>query len=318
MPLDPHAKRLLRLLAASAGRSKPSSAKERRLAFDQLMQTAAMDAGAAKSGLVVDASLPGPGGSLLIRVYTPHAAAGRVSPALVYFHGGGWIAGGLDTHMELCIRLAEASGCRTAIVDYRRAPEHKFPAALEDGIAAVEWLWANAQRFDIDAGRLAIGGDSAGAAIAVGVCQSLKDTGGPRLALQLLLCPILDAVGDSQSLRDFAEGYFLDAATLADDLKHYCPQGADPSDPRLSPLRATRFGGLPPAHIHTAEFDPVRDEGCAYADRLLEAGVSATYRCHKGMIHLFYAMPRFIPGVEIIVRDLGIAFGRDIQALAPA
>jgi acetyl esterase/lipase len=312
MPLDPSAKRLLDLLSASSAGAKRLSASERRLAFDQLMRSASGDPRAA--GSINDATIPGPSGPLRIRVYTPNEASGHSTAALLYFHGGGWVSGDLDSHLELCVRLAEASGCRVVIVDYRLAPEHRFPAALEDGIAAVEWLWAHGSRLLIDQRRLGVCGDSAGANIAAALCHLLKERGGPPLALQVLLCPILDGIGNSESRRAYSEGYLLDAATLANDLLHYCPPELDRCDPRLSPLHSADFSGLPPAHIHTAEFDPVRDEGCLYAEKLTRAGCPVVYRCHPGMIHLFYGMPEFIPGAEPIVHDVGLAIGRALNS----
>ncbi len=315
MPLDPHAKKLLNLLAASGrGSATRPTVEDRRLGVFSLMHSANRDQVA--EGAVENASFSGPGGPLEIRVYTPHSAKDRISGALLYFHGGGWVAGGFDTHAGLCARLAQASGCRIAILDYRLSPEHKFPAALEDGVAAVEWLSAKADIFAIDPRRLGVCGDSAGANIAAGVCR-LTSERGRRLALQAMLCPILDAVGDTESRRIFAHGYFLDQETLEDDLMHYCPPGLDRLDPRLSPLRADDFSILPPAHIHTAEFDPVRDEGRFYAEKLATAGISVTHKCHPGMIHLFYGMPAFIPSADAILRDVGVAIGTALSSGRP-
>jgi len=262
---------------------------------------------------VASASFAGPGGPLEIRVYTPRSAKNRTTAGLVYLHGGGWSAGGFDTHEGFCARLSEACGCRIAMVDYRLAPEHKFPAAVEDGIAAVEWLGENASGFAIDPDRLGICGDSAGANIAAGVCRCLRDSGRAILKLQLLLCPILDAIGESESRTRFGEGYLLDRSRLENDIADYCPPDIDRRDPRISPLCAADFAGLPAAHIHTAEFDPVRDEGFAYAEKLAGAKVPVNYNCHPGMIHLFYGLSKFIPHAELIVRDLGVAVGQSLN-----
>src|SRR5882672_12265544 len=183
MPLDPDAKRLLALMAAAGGSlAMLPTIEDRRQTFRNLMQSAAgnrIDVGGVRN-----ASIPGPGGPLAIRIYTPSRASACVSPGLIYFHGGGWVSGDLDTHDGICSRLAEASNCRFVSIDYRLAPEHKFPCALEDGIAALTWLAANAPDFDIDPHRLAIGGDSSGATLAAGVCQSAKCLDGSQPKLQ--------------------------------------------------------------------------------------------------------------------------------------
>jgi acetyl esterase/lipase len=239
--------------------------------------------------------LPGPAGPIPIRIYSPSSPASEPSAALVFFHGGGWVAGGFDTHGGFCRRLAEASHCRVIAVDYRLAPEHPFPAALDDALAAISWIAHNAEMFRVDPMRLAIGGDSAGAMLAASVCQGIKAQGGPPIAAQLLICPILALEPAFASRRDFAEGYFLNSLTMEQDLDDYCPPSVDRADPRLNPLNAAELTRLPPALFHTAEYDPFRDEGEAYATRLNAAGVPATLTRHDGMIHYFYAMPRAIP-----------------------
>jgi acetyl esterase len=191
--------------------------------------------------------------------------------------------------------LCTESGCAVISIAYRLAPEHKFPAAVEDSYAATVWVHDHAAGLGLDARRLAIGGDSAGGGLAAVVCQMAAADLGPRLALQLLFCPVMDMRPQTRSRQALAQGYFLDQATMDWMLRHYCVADADLDDPRLSPLRAPQFSGLPPAHIHTAEFDPLRDEGEAYALALRKAGVAAHYTCHAGMIHHFYAMAGAIP-----------------------
>jgi len=306
MPLDPQTRKFLALLSASGNSSaRRPSPEERRRAFSNLMQS--LEGAPGPAGDSADVYVPASAGPLKIRIVTPPAARNSVSAGVLYFHGGGWVAGSIDTHEKICARLAQASNCRIAIVEYRLAPEHKFPAALEDGIAALEWLSANASRFAIDSSRFGVAGDSVGANIAAGVARWASATGEHKLALQALLCPIMDAVGDTESRRTFAQGYFLDQATLQDDLLHYCPPGLDYRDPRLSPVRAEDFSGLPAAHIHTAEFDPARDEALSYADKLAAAGVPVEYTCHSGMIHLF------IPCPDNILRNVGLAIGRALN-----
>jgi acetyl esterase/lipase len=196
-------------------------------------------------------------------------------------------------------------------VDYRLAPEHPFPAAIADGCAATAWVAAHARELGVDAARLGLCGDSAGATLAAVVCQMTMAAGAVSLAFQFLLCPIMDFAAESDSRRSFAQGYLVDRDTLAHDLRHYLRGEGDPSDPRVSPLRAADVGHLPPTAVHTAEFDPLRDEGLAYADRLARAGVRTIYRCHPGMIHLFY-------GMRGIIAYAGAAFGlmgADIRSL---
>jgi acetyl esterase len=293
MPLDPHVDRFLMRLAAARDGHEPS-VPERRRSLEELLSFAGVRTEVAA---VSGQNVPGSGGPVPVRVYTPLGADPRDAlPGLIYFHGGGLVAGSLDSHDNICRALAHASGCRLLAVDYRLAPEHPFPAAIEDACAAVDWIATHPDEFAIQAGRVAICGDSAGATLAAVVCQRRPaDAPGIRIALQFLLCPITDACADAGSRRAFAHGYFLDEATLNNDLKSYLGPNVSPADPRVSPLRAASLAGLPPACIHTAEFDPVRDEGARYAERLREAGVSVSYRCHSGMIHLFYGMGALIP-----------------------
>jgi acetyl esterase len=302
VPLDPSAKRLLDMLAAAGGMPDIAAMtpQQMREGFRRLARS--VDLKGVPIGAIQDGELPGPGGPLPYRVYTPQQPAARPLPALVFFHGGGCVFGDIDTHDGLCRMLAAESGCAVVSVGYRRAPEHRFPAAVEDSYAATQWVADHAAEFGLDAGRIAIGGDSAGAGLAVVVCQMAAARHGPRIALQLLFCPALDMRAETPSRRDFAEGYFLNQATIDWMLRHYCTADVDLDDPRLSPLRAPQFSGLPPAHIHTAEFDPLRDEGEAYAQALRRAGVPAHYTCHAGMIHYFYAMAGAIPAARTALK----------------
>ena len=234
----------------------------------------------------------------MLRIYSPLGKPERVLPGIVFFHGGGWVAGSLETHDGFCRRLANESGCRVIAVDYRLAPEHPFPAWPGRWLSPPSSISrAIPKPFGIDPARLGIAGDSAGGTLAAAICRIARDrdVGGPAIAFQLLICPILDIHGESAARRELAEGYFLDRETLRRDLELYCPAGADSSDPRLSPLLAEDFAGLPPAFIHTGQFDPFGDEGEAYAARLSGAGVAVHGRAHPGMIHYFYCMPRMIP-----------------------
>lgn len=281
------------LAATSATAASGESPADRRQALRDLARLVDDDAEA--TGRIEAREMAGPAGAIGLRVYSPVAETGDRLPGLVFFHGGGWVAGGLDTHDGLCRRLANRAGGRVIAVDYRLAPEHPFPAATEDCLAAVEWAAAHADALGIDPSRLAVGGDSAGGGLAAAVCQLVRERGGPKIALQLLICPITDVEGESASRLEFAEGYFLSRVTMQRDLADYRPADLDLGDPRLSPLRAADLAGLPPAVVHVAAFDPFRDEGLAYAARLSQAGVAVTSFVHPGMIHYFYAMPRAIP-----------------------
>jgi acetyl esterase len=295
VPLDPSAKRLLDMLAAAGGMADIAAMtpQQMRDGFRRLAQ--AVDIKGVPVGQSEDGQLPGPGGPLPYRIYRPQHPAAQALPALVFFHGGGGVFGDIDTHDGLCRMLCAESGCAVVSVGYRRAPEHKFPAAVEDSYAATRWVHDHAAGIGLDAQRLAIGGDSAGGGLAAVVCQMAAANHGPRLALQLLFCPVMDMRPRTPSRYALADGYFLNQATMDWMLGHYCSADADLDDPRLSPLRASQFSGLPPAHIHAAEFDPLRDEGEAYARALLQAGVAARYTCHAGMIHHFYAMAGAVP-----------------------
>lgn len=310
MPMDPHAKRLLDILRAGRGNgSEALTAESLRSTMAHL--ATATDARNLAVGDVEDRRVPGPGGPILIRIYSPADAAPDPLPCIVFFHGGTGIFGSIATHDGLCRSLTNASGCRVVSVEYRLAPEHPFPAAIEDGEFITRWVAAHAAELRVNPARLTIAGDSAGGTIAAVVCQLAAREAGPSIALQVLLCPVTDLAAESPSRRDFAEGYFIERSTLEWSRTIYCA-GAEPSDPRISPLRAASLAGLPPAHIHTAEFDPMRDEGKAYADALGDAGVPVRYTCHPGMIHHFYCMTGAIPAARTVVATVGTAI-RDVM-----
>jgi acetyl esterase/lipase len=300
MPLDPLAKRLLTMMAAAAPaeRRRPTTS-ERRASLAKLMQFARADAAGVSA---TDGTLPGPGGDIAYRLYAPEIAA--PAPGFVFFHGGGMVAGSIETHDRVAAALAEATGCRLISVGYRLAPEHKFPAAIDDAIAATEFVAHHAASLGIDPARLVVGGDSAGATLAAVVCQrALRH--GPAIVAQCLICPVLDFEETSPSREAFAENHLIDRMTLDADLADYLPDGTDPADVGVSPLRALHVAGLPPAIIHTAEFDPMRDEGNAYARKLLAAGVSVEHVCHDGMIHNFHAMSAVLPQARLILSQIG-------------
>jgi acetyl esterase len=242
------------------------------------------------------------------RLYSPAALASRTLPGLLYFHGGGWLAGGLRSHDAICRALAASSACRILAVDYRLAPEHPFPAGLEDCLRAVEIAVAQAARFGLDPARIGVAGDSAGGNFAVVVCQLAKARG-LGIALQVLLCPVMDALGRTISRRELGVGYFLEERTLVRYWEHYRIDGLSPDDPMVSPLQAADFRGLPPALIHTAQYDPLRDEGALYADALARGGVEVRHRQHPGMIHHFYGLGGAIPYAGAALAAIGAEIG---------
>lgn len=275
---------------------------DRRAALAQLLRLGSVEY---PVGSAVSASIPGPAGPLAARVYTPKGATATEGPGILYLHGGGLVAGSLETHDSIARALCHFSLCRLVALDYRLAPESPFPAALEDAGAALEYLGREGASLGIDPARLALCGDSAGGTLAAVAAQAASRADRPRLALQVLLCPILDHSHRSASRRELASGYFLDEATLEHDLEHYLPGGVEVDDPRVSPLRAASLEGSPPTLLHTAEFDPLRDEGRDYFERLAHCSAGLSYTCHAGMIHLFYGLGGLIPAARIALEQVG-------------
>jgi len=235
---------------------------------------------------VDELELRGPAGPIPMRFYTPPGKAEGPMPLLVYFHGGGWVIGDLDTHDGLCRFLAANAGVLVLSVGYRLAPEHPFPAAVEDAFAAFYWAAEQAAGMGADPRRVAVGGDSAGGNLAAVVSVLARDAGGPDPAMQLLIYPVTDAE-DSASRRLFAKGFLLTKADMDWFEGHYLPSAGTAEDPRVSVLRTDDLSGLPPAYVATAGFDPLRDEGEAYAERMRAAGVRVALRRHPGLVHSF-------------------------------
>jgi acetyl esterase len=241
-----------------------------------------------------DGALPGIAGPLSYRRYRPLGVTADALATLVYFHGGGFVIGNLETHDSTCRRLANKSRCQIISVAYRLAPEHPYPAALDDALAAFRHVRDNAAALGVDPGRIAVGGDSAGASLALVVCQLCAVAGEPGPAFQMLIYPATDASKDSASRAAFANGYFLSKDLLDWFKAAYIPATADVLDPRLSPLLRPDLTGLPPAFVLTAGYDPLRDEGRAYAMRLVDAGVKTTYTNYPGSIHGFFSLTRVL------------------------
>jgi acetyl esterase len=252
---------------------------------------------------VEDLRIPGTAGDIPARLYA--SERGGFRPALIYLHGGGWVIGNVDTHDPICRSLAKESGAVVVSVDYRLAPEHKFPAAVEDAHAATRWLGANAGRLGIDASRIVIGGDSAGGNLATVVAMRCRDGGGPPLAAQVLVYPVIDlGLSETTSYRELREGYFLGRDEMAWFAGHYLPSPEVARNPEASPLLARDLSRLPRALVITAEFDPLRDEGEAYAGRLRQAGVSVTLTRYPGMIHGFFVMRGAISAGQQAIRQV--------------
>ena len=244
--------------------------------------------------LVEDIRIAGPAGMIPLRIYTPEGKA--PNPALIYFHGGGWVVCNLDTHDVVCRALARRSGAVVVSVDYRLAPEHKFPAAVEDCYAATLWVAQNAERLGIRLDRIAVGGDSAGGNLAAVIARKCRDEQGPPLAMQILVYPVTNLASTSTpSYEEFADGYFLTRAAMQWFRDHYLARPADAEDPSASPLLAVNLGGLPPALVLTAECDVLRDEGEAYAKRLEQAGVRVSMIRCPATIHAFFTMQGVLP-----------------------
>jgi len=238
---------------------------------------------------VENRNVPGPAGEIPLRIYTPRGSG--PFPVLVYFHGGGWIICNLDTHDAVCRHLANGASCVVVSVDYRLAPEHKFPAAAEDAYAATRWVAENARIMDVDPERIAVGGDSAGGNLAAVVSLMAREKGGPQLVHQLLVYPVTDLSSmDNDSYREHGQGYILTKDSMAYYGSHYLAGEKDALNPYASPLLAKDLSGLPSPLVITAEYDVLTDEGKAYADRLQEAGVPVRYSCYDGLIHAFFSM----------------------------
>jgi acetyl esterase len=294
MALDPQAQDVINLVIKSGRPAYNTlSPKEARQLFRETRPAATPTP--AEIGAVRDLTADGPGGPIPVRVYRPAGvAAGTALPVLVYYHGGGWVIGDLDTHDVQCRQITAEAGITVVAVDYHLAPEHKFPAAVDDAWAATRWVVARAGELGVDPARLAVAGDSAGGNLAAVVALMARDAGGPAIALQVLIYPVTDVGAESKSYSDFAEGYMLTRDGMRWFTSHYLKTPSDAQDWRVSPLRAASLAGLPPALVITAGFDPLRDEGAAYARRLTEAGGQVDYINYGGMIHGFMPMGKLL------------------------
>ncbi len=249
-----------------------------------------------------------------LRIYSPPGRADERLPGLVYFHGGGLVAGDLDTHDALTATLAAGAVCRVIAVDYARAPEKKFPAARNEAIAATLEVAGRPARFRLDPARVGVAGDSAGGQLAALAARAAAQAGAP-LALQLLLCPVMDSLARAPSRFALGEGYLIDESTMRAYWDAYRIDGLDPNDPSVAPLAVADFTGLAPARVHVADGDPLCDEGVEYAEALIRAGVPCRLTRHSGLIHHFYGLGAVIPaaraGLATIVEDLRTALATE-------
>jgi acetyl esterase len=287
MPLDEQAKALLDQMVASGG--PPLRAQSVDNARQSVLAFAQLGGDPEPVGRIEDHRIPGPHGEIPVRTYTPTGAG--PFPVVVYFHGGGWVLCDLETHDPVCRSLANAAECVVASVNYRLAPEHKFPAGAEDCYAAMLWVMNNAPLINCDADRVAVAGDSAGGNLAAVVAIMARDSGGRTPIFQLLVYPVTDYyLPGTTSYKENADGYFLTRDDMAWFWHHYLINDADAANPYACPLRAPSLAGLPSALVITAEFDPLRDEGEMYAARLRDAGVTTRLVRYDGMIHGFFSM----------------------------
>ena len=298
MALDPESQKIIEAIAAANRPAwhtlSPEAAREAYLAVRPAAQ------GPRPDGIAVtNRTMPGPGGPLPLRIYRPEKAAPEARlPALVYAHGGGWVFGNLDSHDVLCATLAIDAGITVVAIDYRLAPEARFPAAFDDTVAALKWVAANGPALGIDPNRLAIGGDSAGGNLAAATAIWARDNKGPKLRMQLLAYPVTDGVERTESYKLFHEGYGLGGETMEWFFDHYLPDRNARHDWRLSPIRAASLANLPPALVVTAGYDPLRDEGRAYAWRLQKEGTVTDLVEFGGMMHGFLSSPMLLHGAR--------------------
>ena len=285
MPLDPKAKALIDMMAQMP---LPPWSELTAVAFRAMMDAGRFPPPDLPLAEIVNTTIPGPAGPIGARIYRASLAPNQ--PVIVYFHGGGFVIGNLDSHDGTCRRLSHGIGCTVVSVDYRLAPEHVYPAAVDDSYAATVWVAEHADFLKIDPSRIAVAGDSAGGNLAAVVAIIARDRGGPALCHQLLTYPVTDMAFTSESYTSNGTGYFLTKDMMAWFGLQYVPSGHDIEDPLLSPLYHRNLAGLPPATVITAEYDPLRDEGEAYAKKLRDAGVPTKVIRYDGVFHGFFSM----------------------------
>ncbi|HVN88328.1 MAG TPA: alpha/beta hydrolase [Candidatus Binataceae bacterium] len=305
MPLDPQMKALLDAMVAAEVPAfhTMTPIEARKMTSRRVVQ----GPNAVQVAQVVDRTIPGPGGEIPVRIYTPEGKG--PFGALIYFHGGGWVVGDINMTDQPCRMLTNAAGCVTVSVDYRLAPEHKFPAAPEDCYTATKWVADNASALGVDPKRIAVGGTSAGGNLAAAVALMARDRANLPLAYQLLVYPATTSVLDTPSHREFAKDsyYILSRADMDWFWGHYLADAEDHTNPYACPAYARTLRGLPPAFVITAEFDPLRDEGEAYAARLREEGVTVALKRYDGVTHGFFGMPTVLDISKQAIADASAA-----------
>lgn len=309
MPLDPQAQKVVDALAALNLKpfkdSTPAEAREsmrsRTAALGPFEEVAA----------VADHRVPVTGGEITVRVYRPAGVGPH--PALVFYHGGGWVIGDLYTHDGICRSIVNAAGCAVASVDYRLAPEFKYPTPVEDSYAGLLWVAANATRLGLDPARIAVGGDSAGGNLAAVMALMARDRRGPRLLLQILVYPVTNYDFNTVSYRENATGFVLGTEDMRWFWRHYLSRKEQGREPLASPLLAKSLADLPPALVITAGCDPLRDEGEAYAGRLRDAGVAVTLTQYSGMFHGFLRMTRILDQSRVLLDEIAGALRKSLS-----
>jgi acetyl esterase len=310
MPLDPQVKAFLdQLEQLQIPAFADMTPEQARAAFEEFREAGGTPDPPAR---VEDRVIPGPAGDLKVRIYVPSGK--RPFPLMVFFHGGGWVIGSLESHDPLCRALATATGSMIVAVDYRLAPEQKFPAAVDDCYAAAKWVADQAADLGGDPNRVGVAGDSAGGNLSAVVSLLARDRGGPKLAYQLLMYPATDLAMNLPSVRENGEGYLLTSRDMVWFTNHYVRDASDKLNPLASPLLAADHSGLPAAIIVTAQFDPLRDEGEAYGEKLRQAGVPVKVRRYDGMIHGFLSMSGVVSRGQDGIRDVGA----DVRELVEA
>jgi acetyl esterase len=313
MPLDPQVRALLDTLASSGIPANhamtPAQAREAMSRKRALFPATAAEPIARTE----DRTIATDAGSIPIRLYWPRITS-EALPLLLFFHGGGWVLGSRDTHDGTCRSIANRADCVVLSVDYRLAPEHPFPAAVEDSYAATTWAAANAASIGADALRLGVAGDSAGGNLATVVALMARDRGTPPIKVQFLIVPVTDAAMDTESYRRNRTGYGLEAADMAYFFDHYLGDTIPRDNVYVSPARTVDLSGLPSAIVFTAEYDPLRDEGMAYAERLRAAGVTVQVREWPGMVHGFFGQGYAVDGIAEVHQAAGAALREAFDA----
>lgn len=315
MTLDPQLAEIL-AIAEKAGRPPLESlpVPEARREYKKRADTFGLPEAGMRA--VAERGIAGPAGPVPVRLYVP-AGVPDPSPLLVFIHGGGWTVGDRDTHDRACRYLAEKARCRVASVDYRLAPEHPFPAAVEDCWAAYLAIAGDPAAWNADPSRIAVGGDSAGGNLAAVVAQIALARRAPAPCLQLLIYPAVDMEGAYASVERFAKGYLLTKTMIDSFMGHYTPEAAMRRDPRASPLLARELSGLPPAFVQTAGFDPLQDEGAAYAKALAAAGVAAEHKHYPALVHGYLQLAGHSKGARTAVDDAAAALRRAFTLAPP-